>query len=172
MAVFNSIDAYQNALKARAREILSLEKEISFEAAQDVNQKKGDRVFNRGLNANGRNIGVYSTKPITISQKSSPKSLGGKSRHFSGGYKSYKQFIGRGTRVNLVVFRNLERDFRTSLTWRSGEWTEGVKKTENVDKIGGILKKYGDIVFEFSKTEKKQYQKLVEQVLNRKMKGN
>lgn len=172
MANFDSIDAYQAALKARAREILSLEKEIAFNAAQDVNQKKADRIFIRGLNANGRNIGTYSTKPIRISQKNSPRQLGGKTKYFAGGYKDFKQFIGRGAKVNLVVFRNLERDFRTSLTWRSGEWTEGVKRNENVDKIGGILKKYGDVVFEFSKTEIKNFNKLVEQVLNRKMKGN
>jgi len=171
MPKYKSLKDYQKALDSRAKEILGLEREISFKALEDVHQTKGDRIFIRGLTAKGRAIGQYSTKPIRISQKNSPKSLGGKTKYFAGGYKDFKQFIGRGSRVNLRVFRNLERDFRTSLTWRSGEWTEGVKRNENLVKIDSILKKYGDVVFEFSKSERKNYLNNIDKIITNKMKG-
>jgi hypothetical protein len=172
MARFDNITEYISALKKREKAILDKQREISFNVAKAIITDKAERVFVNGKNAENRLIGKYSTRPITVDQKQSPKSLGGPSRKFKGGYKSFKEFIGRGPKVNLRVFGNLERDYITSLRWIGDRWVEQPKRPENQEKLRNLLdpKKYGN-VFEFTNEENKKGKQLYKDVLTRIMKG-
>lgn len=163
MATYTPETFIQKLDKVKA-DITSAEREIMFKVARVINSDKSERIFTRGLNQNGRNIGKYSTKPIRISSKNSPRSFGSKTKYFAGGYKAFKVSIGRGERVNLRLFGNLQNDYVSSLTYRNNEWQEGVKRQENVDKIQVLQNKYGQ-VFNFTKTEEKKAQQLLAKLL-------
>lgn len=157
-------ETYAQKLDKIKADITSAEREIMFKVARVINSDKSERIFTRGLNQNGRAIGQYSTKPIRISSRNSPRNLGGKTKYFAGGYKAFKVSIGRGARVNLRLFGNLQNDYVSSLTYKNKEWQEGVKRQENKDKIQSIQNKYGTL-FNFTKTEEKKAQQLLARLL-------
>jgi len=167
MPVFRSLDAYQKALDKRAKDILSLQREVTLNAAKAVNLDRSSRIFESGENANGGPIGQYSTDPIYINT-TTPKNV---KRKFQGGYRAYKIFIGRGGKVNLFLTGELQRDFISSLVYINGVWEERLKKPSSVNKANGAKDKYGNVVFQFSKEEDEGYKRLVGQVLTRKMQG-
>ena len=143
------------------------------------------RIFERGLNSAGREIGQYSTNPAVISSENSPvqfendtfapfkkgkKSSKGKKgyygKYFSGGYKEFKGFIGRGTRVNLRLNDELKGDmsspnFTGNLKKVSSGYNYVVKKDINANKIVWLTDHFVNPIFDLSRTEHKLYAKNV-----------
>ena len=84
-----------------------------------------DRIFEKGIASDGSGIGKYSTAPIYVNPAKSPRAIGrpiGKSgrskflsgddhktRYFEGGYKAFREKIGRPTDVvNLQLTEDLK----------------------------------------------------------------
>lgn len=108
------------------------------EILSEVVRRQQDRVFNKGIDGKGKEIGKYSTKPTYISVKQMPRKLtptgkkpkkgvakstfkNGKlhtSRYFSGGYAEFKTKMSRGTggtRINLWLFGHFKTAFINSI---------------------------------------------------------
>lgn len=84
--------------------------------SQNIYALSANRVFNEGKNVNGYSMWRYSTKPLYVNPHKSPKSfpVAGKNstkqkfnngetrktRYFSGGYKDFRNKIGR--RIDVV----------------------------------------------------------------------
>lgn len=62
-----------------------------------------------------------------------------------GGYKAIRQADGRQTKkVDLSHTGLLQRDFASSLTQTQAGWVSGVRQDDNVGKLAGAVKRYGD----------------------------
>lgn len=86
-------------------------------AARDILPVVADRIFTNGLDSDNSIIGEYSTNPINVAAKDAPSGGGG---YFPGGYREFKQSIGRGSKVNLKLFGRLQSDYLTSKEVVSG----------------------------------------------------
>jgi len=146
------------------------------------------RIFTKGLNSRNMAIGTYSTKSTYINPKTqSPKSFGvlgknGKStfkngnkhktRYFTGGYKQFKGQIGRGTKVNLRLFNELQLDANSaSLRKTTNGYDYYLKKDINAVKVQGLTKHFGGTpIFNLTKQERakfvKDYKTEVLRILN------
>lgn len=183
-------------------------------AAKDTMAMQAQRIFMEGKDSADSSIGKYSTKPIYINPKNSPKKFatGGKgkektrirktyiavgessgyvertkekyisiskskfkngnprkSRYFPGGYKEFRDKIGRETRfVNLSLTGDLQSDFANagtiSTTLKSVkpikisslEYVTALKRGINKEKRAGMEKKYGPI-FQLTNEEIKNF---------------
>lgn len=126
-------------------------------AARDVLPMIGRRVFEGGKMPDGNTIGDYSTNPIRISKKNTPKGPGG---FFPGGYKQFKQSIGMPGTVNLRLFGVLMRDFYTMRPVAQGQAISlRLKSPENVEKKNIAVNRYGD-PFGFSEQERQVAQQV------------
>jgi hypothetical protein len=126
-------------------------------AARDVLPEMAIRVFDKGQNGEGKEIGQYSTKPIYISKKATPKIVGGrqtpKSIFYAGGYREFKGAIGRGTKVNLKLFGRFQQAFLSMGEKLSGKSITLILKDKlDIDKKDGNVDRYGDM-FEMTKSE-------------------
>lgn len=126
--------------------------------ARDILPDVADRVFTQGKATDGSDIGSYSTKPIYISKKNSPRSAGivkKKTLFFPGGYKEFKGAIGRGEDVNLKVFGRLQSDYLTPL---KKDTLKGLsfelKEAVNAEKKEGNEKRFGKDIFNLNQVEK------------------
>lgn len=120
------------------KSFLSLQKvKPHVEILAEVIRRQQDRVFNKGMDGNGKAIGLYSTKPTYISINKLPRKLtptgkkpakgrakstfkNGKmhtSRYFSGGYAEMKVKVGKGGggRVNLWLFGHFRTAYLNSI---------------------------------------------------------
>lgn len=174
---------YIKVLQKRSKELTTKRRQVIFSVASVVHADKGERIFTKGQKDSGAKIGSYSTKPTTINSKQSPVKLkdnvfvpfnqrqrnatgkrGYFGQYFAGGYKQFKSTIGRGSRVNLKLFGDLEKDFNTSLSWNGKTWVEGTKRRNNTIKLESAEDKYGS-VFGFTKKERKRAQEIYNKVL-------
>lgn len=128
-------------------------------AGRDIVADAGDRIFVQGKASNNRDIGTYSTKPIYISKKNSPRKAGiekESSYFFPGGYKQFKEAIGRGEKVNLRLFGSLQRDFLNPAEHTSGNSvTFSLKQEENIKKKGWAEEHFEKDIFNLAKKEEK-----------------
>lgn len=149
-----------------------------YEATNEIIIKQDERIFNKGVDANGTAIGKYDTKPVYISlkytpRKFAPKGKNGetkfkngkmhKSGYFEGGYYQFKQAIGKasaGSNVNLWLFGHFRRGFQNSAnpakaTKQGFEIVYSVRHSEanSAGKLEGIIDRYGH-AFKLSKSER------------------
>ncbi len=153
------------AKKVRARLTDITIQESLRVAARDILPEISTRVFEEGKNPKLGDIGEYSTKPIYISKKATPKIAGGidkpKTIFYPGGYKEFKTDIGRGPKVNLRLFGRLQQAFLAMGERLSGQQIVlYLKDADQVAKKDGLVSndKYGD-VFKFSFEEYERTQR-------------
>jgi len=138
-----------------------------YEATNEVIIMQEDRIFNKGLDSKGSPVGTYSTEPIYISLRATPKKFpprgkngqtkfkDGKqhrSGYFAGGYYQFKQAIGRagaGRKINLELFGHFRKGFANSanpakLNKTGFEVVYSVKHTgaNPKGKVEGIIENY------------------------------
>lgn len=126
-------------------------------AAVDVLADAGERIFEKGLDSSDSQIGNYSTKPIYINKKDTPKKAGiekEKTYFFPGGYKQFKQEIKGTSTVNLQVFGRLRNDYKTSREVVSGyDMRYELKDEENAEKKEYVEDHFGKDIFSLTKKE-------------------
>ncbi len=94
-------------------------------AAIDILPVMRKRIFDDGLNKLGSPISQYSTRPLRIAKKDMSQTGGGVDagagfKFFAGGYKEYKQSLGRGENFDLRNFGVMMRDFLSPQQTLSG----------------------------------------------------
>lgn len=122
-----------------------------------VEQKK--RIFQQGKASNEQRIGVYSTKPISISRKNQARNVG--KTYFKGGYQEYKGLTGKGS--NFVNLRNTDQmmmDLSTFVLGK-GEYGIGFNNDFNADKRDWMEDKYRKDIFSTTSKEDNLFEKVV-----------
>ena len=146
-------------------------------AAQTVHALRIRRIFHVGLNASASKIGTYNTtKELWASDKQLRKKGTNKGKtdkptktSYYSSYKALKQQQGfNAERVNLRMTNNLQSEFaNTNIPSNSDAVPSNaeperinanlyVERIDNVGKLRGIEKKYGN-VFGFTKGERKKF---------------
>lgn len=106
-------------------------------------QKK--RIFQQGKDADGSQIGTYSTKPISISRKNQSRNTG--KTYFRGGYREYKSLIGKGSSfVNLRNTDQMNMDYGLHVLGKN-EYGMGFNNSFNFDKSEWNEEKYKKEIF-------------------------
>jgi hypothetical protein len=143
-----------------AKEILDLIKRINNAVRSDkamrtaltsVMSKHKPRVFQSGLDAQGSQIGTYSTNPISISKKNQARDTG--QTFFPGGYAQYKQAIGKGGTVNFRNTDQMQMDYQ--IIAQGGQFAFGFQNVENWNKSQWLQDKYDKDVFDLTDEELK-----------------
>lgn len=120
-------------LKKLDRQVLELSNiKPHFEIINEVIRRQTIRIFEKGIGGDGRQSPKYSTKPVYVSIKTSPRKVPPrgknsnaakfkngkirKSSYFMGGYADFKKAIGKGGggHVNLWLTGNLKTAFINS----------------------------------------------------------
>ena len=129
-------------------------------AARDILPDVARRIFTDGKSSDGSDIGQYSTRPIYIRKRDSPRAAGqdrGNTYFFPGGYRQFKVDIGRGERVTLRVFGRLQSDY---LTPKKSETARGLtfslKESENVKKKVHNEDHFGKDIFSLNTQERQK----------------
>lgn len=150
-----------------------LDQQEYFELAKFITSETSDRIFVKGQDTSGGDIGTYSSKPLYVNPDVAPRSFARKGKtgetkfkngksHKTGyfnGYGQYKQQIGEGNRVNLRLFRNFEVAYNAGgeFSIESGrlvyKHTILTSAANPVGKIEGIKDKYPN-AFGLSQQEK------------------
>ena len=123
------------------------------------------RIFSQGQDANGSDIGTYSTRPISISRKDQAKNTG--KTHFEGGYAEYKSLIGRNP--GKVILRNTDQmmmDYGV-LVLGNDQYGLGFVNDENGDKSDWLEDKYKKEIFSESDFEGQIVENVLYQELDR-----
>lgn len=105
----------------------ALDPDVVRIAILDMYGKMRERIFTDGIAADGSEIGKYSTEPIYVNPKNSPKKFAPKgktgntkfadgkahkTRYFEQGYKGFRAKAGRQTsKVDLRLSGNLRNSF-------------------------------------------------------------
>jgi hypothetical protein len=104
-------------------------------AALSITAEVSERVFEKGLNGAGTEIGRYKTSA----------------------YIKKRQDRGlRTDRVTLEFTSDLKKDFENSVTKTDDGYAAGVKRVENGNKVRGNVERYGPI-FTLSQAEEKKF---------------
>lgn len=163
-------------LIAAVNRVISGEKALRT-AALDTHSAHADRIFGKGMAANGSAIGSYSTKPTYVGSKGSPKKLtpkgkggGGskfkngkprKSRYFGGGYREFRQTIGRkADRVDLRLSGQMERDYKLSAD--GDGFASGFSNPKNFEKAEGNEDHFKKKIFSLGREEIEDFVKVFE----------
>jgi hypothetical protein len=108
------------------------------------------RIFEKGLDRNGSQIGVYSTTPISISKKNQARQTG--HTYFKGGYDEYKRDIGKNP--GFVNLRNTDQMMQDYGIVGSGQSLGfGFQNKNNADKSQWLQDKYDRDIFDLSDGE-------------------
>jgi hypothetical protein len=108
------------------------------------------RIFSQGFDAKGQKIGVYSTKPISISKSKQARNTG--KTYFKGGYAEYKRAVGKNPGyVNLRNTDQMMMDY--GLVGSNGNYGFGFQNTENAKKSHWMEDKYFKVIFDISRNE-------------------
>lgn len=108
------------------------------------------RIFEQGLDRNGKKIGTYSKKPISISKKDQARNTG--KTFFKGGYDEYKSAIGKNPGfVNFINTGQESSDY--GLLGSDGNYGFGSKNDINYQKSQWHEAKYRKEIFDLSDTE-------------------
>jgi hypothetical protein len=132
--------------------------------------RKSERIFTKGMGADGNPLPPYSTKPISIGKKGTPrKSAAGK---YEGGYGEFKAAIGRGGNTNLFLFGLLQSAYTTGIVpavsgtlWQFGSEIRP-SSSNPAGKLEGILNRY-PTAFGTSDSEKKLVQDRIRSEIRR-----
>ena len=140
---------------------------LTKEVAIGVRASNMRRVHNEGKAVSGSLIGSYSTKPMYVNPKNSPRrfSTGGKksdkpifkngksrkTKYFKDGYKGFRNEIGRETAyVNLQLTGTLKSDFNMVKT--ANGWSVGFDKRAELSE--NLEKKYNKRIWGVSEQDK------------------
>lgn len=108
------------------------------------------RIFDKGLDANGGQIGTYGTNPISISKKNQARNTG--KTYFKGGYAEYKSAIGKNK--GYVNLRNTDQMMMDYGIVQSGlDFGFGFQNAHNAEKAGWMTDKYEKEIFVLSDRE-------------------
>lgn len=166
-----------NKLDARIKE--ASEDKIMVACIQRLISKYAPRIFEQGFKSDGSDIGNYSTKKFLLYVKKDGSTPGSPQRktadtfvpfasdkraktgkrgffakEYPGGYKQFKQDIGRGGRVNLQLFGELMKDASAvKLRKIDGGFDYILTKEINIKKREWMESKYGKI---FNLTDKEK----------------
>lgn len=136
------------------------------EVATTMRGEISRRIHSEGENANGGDIGRYSTNPIYVSvaanagrsfgrpigktrkskfETGKKKGQDHRSRYFAGGYNEYKTAIGRNRlgKVNLSLSGQMANQF--SIIATSDGYGLGWSNTEMFERARHLEKKYGQV---------------------------
>ena len=170
--------------QAKIQELVKFCKPLEI-AARDTMAMQAGRIFVEGKDSADSSIGKYSTKPLYLNPKKSPKKFAvkgktGKSkfkngkphqtRYFADGYKGFRNTIGRQTKfVDLSLVGDLQSDFANSpfigtllpknimpIKVNNLEYITALKRKVNKEKRMGLEEKYGPI-FQLSQAEKNHF---------------
>lgn len=143
---------------------------------QPTHNAQVQRIFDKGNAGDGNKIGHYSDKKTGLyvnpnfnigsfsgqgknGEKTFKDGRAHKTKYFDN-YKAYRNAVQKETSfVNLRMTENFKIDYSNSLRFVGGRVTSSVNSKQNVDKLNGALKKYGNRTFELTKEEQ---QKLTE----------
>lgn len=108
------------------------------------------RIFVKGLDSNGNEIGTYSKNPISISRKNQARNTG--KTYFKGGYSQYHGEIGKGS--SKVILRNTDQMYMDyGLVGSAGKYGFGFQNSENYNKSQWMEEKYKKDIFSLSESE-------------------
>lgn len=108
------------------------------------------RIFQQGKAADDSQIGVYSTKPASISKKNQAKNTG--QTYFKRGYAEYKSAIGKNP--GFVILRDKDQMMADyGLQGSTGEYGFGFQNQFNADKSGWNEDHFDKSIFALSEKE-------------------
>lgn len=108
------------------------------------------RIFSEGKDSQGKKIGTYGTKPISISKKNQARQTG--KTYFSGGYAEYKNAIGKNP--GFVNLRNTDQMMMDlGLIKNGANFAFGFQNDLNGDKSTWMDAKYQKDIFNASQSE-------------------
>jgi hypothetical protein len=164
---------YQTKLRNQIKALKS--DKIMQLAVYSVNQKRIERIFEKGQNTYGFKIGDYNdTTPVNINQEDAPKKI-----KIGGRYKSYKAFriaMGRESSfVNIRLNNRLQGDLANATISKATtnlannkpikvdnhRYIVTLKNQENIDKVQSLEKRYGKII-DLTGREVKFYHEILE----------
>lgn len=123
------------------------------------------RIFDDGLDAEDKPIGVYSTKPIHIARKNQARNT--RFTYFEGGYKEYKSAIGfDSNKVNLVNTGQMRDDYSV-IKIDDHTYGLGFKNELNSNKADGNEKHFKKEIFAQSPNENLILDKVFDYELDR-----
>lgn len=155
-------------------------------AAQDVHADRVERIFDIGSVARGYN----STKPVWIENKyvrnnrNNGKTGRAEKTSYFQSYKAFKEAIGMGSEVNFRVTNDLQMDFANSqVNPNSGSpdagqvikksntlFVEALRSQDNVDKLNGNIKRFGNFV-RFTDAERQKFNNILKMELLATLRG-
>jgi hypothetical protein len=122
------------------------------------------RIFEKGLDDNGAQIGTYGSNPISISKKNQARNTG--KTYFKGGYAEYKSAIGKNQGyVNLRNTDQMMMDY--GVIFNGSETGLGFQNPLNANKAGWMQEKYNKEMFFLSDKEVDVIGNVIVQQLNR-----
>lgn len=124
-----------------------------------------ERIFEKGLAADGGSIGTYSTKPISIARKNQARRT--RSTYFKDGYKQYKGEIGfDSSKVNLVNHGQMRDDW-SLIKISDKSYGLGFKNEINGEKAEGNEKRFGKEIFAHTPEENEIFDNVFQHELDR-----
>lgn len=122
------------------------------------------RIFDKGQDDTGSQIGTYGTNPISISKKNQARNTG--KTYFKGGYAEYHGDIGKGS--SRVILRNTDQMMMDyGVVFNGSEAGLGFQNSLNADKAGWMIEKYEKNIFFLSEREADAIGNVYLQALNR-----
>lgn len=177
-------EQYIAELKARATKLQS--GAALQRAAQTIHADRVERIFDKGSVARGYN----STDPVYIENKyvrnnrnNGKTGRATKTSYFSS-YKTFKENIGMGSEVNFRVTNDLQMDFANSqvnpntgapdsgnvIKVSNSLFVEKLRSKENIDKLNGNIKRFGNFVA-FTSGEREKFNKILQAELGATLRG-
>lgn len=151
--------AERRAVNAMANEITILVDRINAAILDDRNIRTAftstlvihkPRIFEKGLSADGSKIGIYSTKPSSISKSRQARNTG--KTYFKGGYSEYKTDIGKNP--GFVILRDRDQMYADYGVYGSaGVWGIGFQNQFNADKSGWMEDYFDKKIFQLNENE-------------------
>ena len=159
------------------------------DAAQATHQAQLTRIFDNGIKASGKigaygtqamyasakqfakpaafvpggktakkQVNKTNTRPVSSTQFKNGRQR--KSMYLQNGYQQLKAVQGlEASFVNLVYSSDLRNDITQSLSAQNGSITSGVTTTENLQKLQGLMNKYGHDLFALTAEEKQFFKR-------------
>ena len=120
------------------------------------------RIFEKGLAANGSQIGTYSTKPASISKKSQARQTG--QTYFKGGYA--ESSVGKNP--GFVILRNSDQMYQDyGVQSIGGKLGIGFTNQFNADKSGWNEEHFNKDIFQLNESEGEVFAKVMKAVIAR-----
>lgn len=149
---------------------------LQKEVATSIRATIARRVFNDGQAVNGP-IGRYSTTPVYVNPKKSPKKFATKgkkanskstfdngkprqTRYFGDGWKGFRSLIGRDvSKVNLQLSGRLKNSWAVGLS--GSDWVIGFNSQYGSAVAAGNEERFGKQIFQMSRLEFNEAGKII-----------